>query len=195
LSSIDRSIHTLHVTTREAWRAWLTKHHITEREIWLLYAKKHTGKPRVPYDDAVEEAICFGWIDSLVRRIDDDYYAQKFTPRKPASAWSDLNIWRARKLRKEGRMTETGLALTGKWIHDEPGLRPRAKKKEAEIPAYIEEALQAHPAAWENFSKLAPSHRRSYVGWITSAKREETRERRIREAVERLTRNEPLGMK
>ena len=183
------------MTTREAWRTWLTKHHAAEREIWLLYAKKHTGKPRVSYDDAVEEAICFGWIDSLVRRIDDDFYAQKFTPRKPGSSWSDLNIWRARKLRKEDRMTEAGLILTGEWIHAEPGTRPKAEKKEPEIPAYLEEALKAHSAAWENFSKLAPSHRRNYVGWITSAKRAETREKRIREAVERLTRDEPLGMK
>ena len=82
---------TLHVTNREDWRAWLKKHYKTEKEIWLVYYKKATGKPRIEYNDAVEEALCFGWIDSKIHPIDDDFYMQVFTPRKPKSAWSTLN--------------------------------------------------------------------------------------------------------
>jgi len=82
---------TLYVTTRDEWRSWLEKNHKSEKEIWLIYYKKHTGKPRIPYDDAVEEALCFGWIDSIIKRIDEKKYAQKFSPRKQNSVWSDLN--------------------------------------------------------------------------------------------------------
>jgi uncharacterized protein YdeI (YjbR/CyaY-like superfamily) len=94
---------TLHPTTRAAWRAWLAAHHDRETEIWLVYNKRHTGELRVEYDDAVEEALCFGWIDSIVRTIDEDRYAQKFTPRKAKSKWSELNRRRFAKLVAEGR--------------------------------------------------------------------------------------------
>src|SRR5437763_427402 len=101
---------TLYVTTRDAWRAWLAKHYDSETEVWLIYYKKQSGQPRIPYDHAVEEALCFGWIDSLVKRIDDDKFAQKFTPRRDWTKWSALNKRRMRKLVREGRMTEAGLA-------------------------------------------------------------------------------------
>src|SRR5512132_3621352 len=101
---------TLYVTDREKWRAWLAKHHRSETEIWLVYYKKQSGRPRIPYDHAVEEAICFGWIDSIVKRLDDERFAQKFTPRRDSTRWSALNKRRLRKLIREGRMTEAGLA-------------------------------------------------------------------------------------
>lgn len=105
----------LYVTDRDAWRAWLEKNYDTEKEIWLIYYKKHTGKPRIPYDDAVEEALCFGWIDSTVKRVDDEKFAQKFTPRKNKSNWSDLNKKRAKKMIREGRMTKAGFLKTCSW--------------------------------------------------------------------------------
>ena len=96
----------LYVATREQWRAWLAQHYESETEIWLIYYKKHSGQPRIPYHHAVEEALCFGWVDSLVKRMDADRFAQKFTPRRNHSNWSALNRQRARKLIEEGRMTD-----------------------------------------------------------------------------------------
>lgn len=187
---------TLYVTNRDDWRAWLEKNHKTEKEVWLIYYKKHTNQPRIPYDDAVEEALCFGWIDSTVQKIDDQRYAQKFTPRKSVSKWSELNKRRVRKLLKEGKMTQAGLTKVGDGVLEaEERSKVEAKKKELVIPEYLKEAFRGNEKAWENFNNLAPSYRRHYVGWITIAKKEETRRKRMREAVELLARNEKLGMK
>src|SRR5215813_8427147 len=110
---------TLYVTSREEWRAWLTKHYQSETEVWLIYYKKHTGQPRISYDHAVEEALCFGWVDSIVKRIDDEKFAQKFTPRRDCTKWSANNLRRVRKLMREGRMSEAGRAKIGRAILDE----------------------------------------------------------------------------
>ena len=99
----------LYVTNRDDWHDWLLMHHKSKNEIWLIFFKKHTGRPRIPYDDAVEEALCFGWIDSTIKRIDEETFAQKFTPRKAKSQWSNLNIERVRKLIKLNKMTKAGL--------------------------------------------------------------------------------------
>lgn len=101
---------TLYVKKRGEWRKWLEKNHQKESEIWLVYYKKHTKKPSIPYNDAVEEALCFGWIDSSEKRIDKERYAQRFTPRKPKSNWSESNKERVRKLIVQGKMTPAGLA-------------------------------------------------------------------------------------
>src|SRR2546425_7833902 len=101
---------TLHVTSRDEWRAWLATHYQLETEVWLIYYKKHSGQPRISYDHAVEEALCFGWIDSIVKRIDEEKYAQKFTPRRNWTNWSPSNKQRMRRLIQEGRMTGAGLA-------------------------------------------------------------------------------------
>jgi len=186
---------TLHVTNREDWREWLEKNHDKEKEVWLIFYKKHTGQPRVLYDDAVEEALCFGWIDSIIKRIDDEKYAQKFTPRKPDSKWSELNKKRVKKMIQEDRMTEAGLALinaakkSGKWE------QVISQPKELNIPPGIKDALSANKKAWENFNNLAPSYKKQYIGWITTAKKEETRQRRLKEAVEVLAQGKKLGLK
>lgn len=187
---------TLYVKNRDDWRAWLERNHDTEKEVWLIYYKKHTNQLRIPYDDAVEEALCFGWIDSIVQKIDNERYAQKFTPRKNNSKWSELNKRRIRNLLKAGKMTQAGLAKIGDGVL-EAGERskPESKAKELVIPEYLKEALRANEKAWENFNNLASSYRRQYIGWITTAKKEETRNKRIREAIELLARNEKLGMK
>ncbi len=122
----------VYCATREEWRDWLEGNHDKCKGIWLIYYKKGSGKPRVPYDDAVEEALCFGWIDSTVRRIDEEKYAQRFTPRKPDSGWSELNMRRMEQLIKEGRMTEAGLAKYREpgcpQVDDQrPGLRHAAR--------------------------------------------------------------------
>jgi uncharacterized protein YdeI (YjbR/CyaY-like superfamily) len=184
---------TLYVKTREDWRAWLQAHHQTEREVWFIFYKKHTGQPSVPYDAAVEEALCFGWIDSIIQRLDDDRYAQKFTPRRNTSNWSALNINRVRKLIEAGRMTEAGLATIPPDLLEAAPHQPR--QRELPMPSWMAQALMAHPTAWENFNRLAPSYRRQYIGWISAAKRDDTRQRRLQEAIALLERNEKLGMK
>ena len=147
---------TLYVTSREEWRAWLTKHYQSETEVWLIYYKKHTGQPRISYDHAVEEALCFGWIDSIVKTIDNEKFAQKFTPRHDWTRWSALNKRRLRKLIGEGRMTEAGLAKIDLGML---GATPQAKRSQGDldIPRFVKQALMANAKAWENFRNLAPS--------------------------------------
>lgn len=185
---------TLYIHDRAAWRAWLEENHAREREVWLVYYKKHTNRPRILYDDAVEEALCFGWIDSTVRRLDDDSYLQKFTPRKRKSNWCESNVKRARRLIAEGLMTKAGLDAIAEGALDVEFV-PRPQSKEVEVPRFVCDALKRTPKAWENFSTLAPSYRREYVNWINEAKRDETRERRLREAARLLSENKKLGMK
>ena len=138
------------MASREEWRAWLEKNHSTKSEIWLLFYKQHTGKPCVSYDDALDEALCFGWVDSIVKRVDDERYLRKFTPRKNGSIWSEANKKRAERLIREGRMTQAGLARvkevkeSGKW-----SMR-RVGEKELKVPAFFEQALATNEKALEN---------------------------------------------
>lgn len=181
----------LYVTTRTQWRTWLEKNHETVNEIWLIFYKKDAGKPTIPYNDAVEEALCYGWIDSIIKRIDSEKYVRKFTPRKKKSKWSDLNKKRVKKMIQEGKMTEAGLAKIDEKVFIEEKVTP----KEFIIPPGIEEALQTNEEAWKNFSALAPGYKRQYIGWIIDAKREETQKRRLKELITVLEKNEKLGMK
>jgi uncharacterized protein YdeI (YjbR/CyaY-like superfamily) len=186
---------TLHVTNRDEWRAWLKKNHGAEKEVWLIYHKKHTDKPRIPYDDAVEEAICFGWIDSTIRKLDEEKFAQKFTPRNDKSKWSELNRRRARKMIKNGRMTEAGLAKFRKaGKPDAEAAAMRAPDKKLAVPPDLREALAANRKAQENFDNFAPSYKRLYIGWIAAAKRPETRTKRIKQTVKWSSENKKPGM-
>jgi uncharacterized protein YdeI (YjbR/CyaY-like superfamily) len=185
----------LYLTERDAWRAWLKKHHKTKKEIWLIYYKKHTGKPRIPYEDAVEEALCFDWIDSTVKKLDNERYAQKFTPRSSKSKWSELNIKRAKKMIKAGRMTRAGLLLFKEV--DKYGKKGKVKKPPTEelvIPDELKKELAKDKKAQENFDNFAPGYRRLYIGWITSAKKEETKGKRICRVVEWAGQNKKPGM-
>ena len=183
---------TLYVVSRDDWRAWLQQKHAIEKEIWLIFYKKASGQPSLPYDDAVEEALCFGWIDSIIQRMDDKRYAQKFTPRTNTAKWSPSNIVRIRKMIDAGKMTPIGLSkIDAELLKAEPKPRPRILP----LPSWLKEALMQHPVAWQNFSKLAPSHRRRYIGWISDARKDETRKKRITEAVLLLEKNDKLGLK
>jgi len=185
----------MHVTSRNDWRTWLRNNHDTKKEVWLIYYKKHTGKPRISYDDAVEEALCFGWIDSIVKKIDDEKFAQKFTPRKDKSKWSETNKKRARKMIKEGKMTKAGLTKIRKAKSNGEWFTTASVRKQLVIPSYIEKALAANKQAQNNFTNLANGYKRQLVGWITSAKRKETREKRLTHAIRLLEQNKKLGMK
>jgi uncharacterized protein YdeI (YjbR/CyaY-like superfamily) len=185
---------TLEMKDRRAWRRWLAAHHGQHREVWLVFHKKHTGRPSLAYEDAVCEALCFGWIDSIIQRIDDDRYARKFTPRVDDWKWSALNKARAARMIKEGRMTAVGLAKASD-LQAKPTAAPPRLPRDLPPPPDLLAALRRTPAAWRNFQALAPSYRRRYVGWVVLAKKEETRRRRIEEAVQRLARGEKLGLK
>ncbi len=173
------------------WHAWLEQNHASVKETWLIFYKVHTGQPCIDYEDSVQEALCYGWIDSLIQRIDDQTYARKFTPRTNTAKWSDSNQRRVAKLIREGRMTQAGLEKLG----DMPVDGAERQARPFVIPPAIEAQIRANPAAWENFNRLAPSQRRLYIGWATSAKRAETVARRLKEVIEDLEQNKPLGMK
>lgn len=183
---------TFYPKNRSQWRKWLDKNHKKQKEIWLIFYKKHTGKPRIPYNDAVEEALCFGWIDSTVKRIDDEKYCQKFSPRNHKSGWSESNILRMKKLIKEGKMTDAGM-MKFKPENNIPSTI-LINTDEKDIPSFILETLKKNPPALEKFLKLPPSHKRNYLRWITEAKREETRQRRLEKAVKMLNKGEVLGI-
>jgi uncharacterized protein YdeI (YjbR/CyaY-like superfamily) len=180
-----------HFKDRKSWRTWLAARHETEKGLWVVFYKKHTGRPTLLYEDAVEEAICFGWIDGLIRRLDADRCARIFTPRSSKSKWSDVNVARAEKMMREKRMTEAGLAKFQNGLRQGP---PPARREITLSPEFAER-LHSNPAAHGYFLRLAPSHRRQYIGWIMSAKKEETRRRRLEEAISRLERGEKLGLK
>ncbi len=187
---------TFYARNREEWRAWLEKNHATESEIWLVYYKQHTGKPRVAYNDAVEEALCFGWIDSNIQKIDDEKYAQKFTPRKSTSKWSALNKRRVAKLKQEGKMTEAGLAvLNNEGTEDDYGRTPERAAQDMVPPSFFEQALKRNRKAHDYFNSLAPSYRRNYIRWLSAAKTEATRIKRVKEAIALLAENQKLGMR
>jgi len=185
-----KTLETLDVRTRKAWRNWLEKHHAKKSEIWLVFHKRHTGVASLDYDDAVCEALCFGWIDSIIRRLDDERYARKFTPRKPDSKWSTANRRRYADLESRGLLAPAGRK---RRPTSRSGDAPRPSA--STVPPYIEKRLKSVPQAWQNFQQLAPSYRRAYLGWIDSAKREETKEKRLCEALELLAAGKKLGMK
>lgn len=179
----------LDVRTRADWRRWLSKHHASSPGIWLLRHKQHTGAKSMPYEDIVCEALCFGWIDSLIKRLDDNCYAIKVTPRRPTSKWSELNRRRWKQLKAAGLLAAPGLAAapTAKTYAPKPSV--------PDLPTYVAKAFRAKPDAWKFFQTLSARHRRDFVVWIHTAKRAETRAKRIRESIELLSAGRKLGLK
>jgi uncharacterized protein YdeI (YjbR/CyaY-like superfamily) len=150
----------LEVARRSQWRAWLRRHHKTASEVWLVFCKKHTGRPRISYNDAVEEALAFGWIDSTAKRIDEGRYAQRFTPRRAKSAYSESNLARLRAMAAKGRIVPEVLE----------DVRPLLAEKPLRIPPDILAVLKADPEIWKNFLAFSDSYRRIRIGYIESAR-------------------------
>jgi uncharacterized protein YdeI (YjbR/CyaY-like superfamily) len=179
----------------QGWRKWLELNHHKSAGVWLVFYKKESGKPTLDYEEAVEEALCFGWIDSIIKNVDEQQYLRKFTPRKSESKWSDLNKKRVQKMIELGRMTKAGAAKieaakkSGWW--DKPDL-PEISIK---MPEEFHLALGKNRKAKTFFDQLAASYQKQYILWIQMAKRAETRERRIKEAIDLLTKGEKLGLK
>ena len=175
---------TLYVKNRKEWRAWLAKHYNTATEIWLIYYKKASGKPRIPYNDAVDEALCFGWIDGILKPIDERKYAQRYSPRRKTSTLSDMNRERVRRMIKAGRMTRAGLAAI-----------EQTGKGRLKLPADILERLKADPTTWKYFQKFPASYKRIRVGWIDAARhRREVFEQRLRYLLKMTAQNKRFGM-
>lgn len=170
---------------RAAWRAWLDKYHDKRSEIWVLAYKRNSGTKCMSYVEALEGALCYGWIDSRMRRIDDEKHMWRFAPRKPNSIWSLSNRKRAEQLIREGRMAAAGLAKinaarkTGEWQ------RAYIASKPPRMPKELKEALMEDALAWKNFRKFAKSYRTMYIRWVLDARTESTRNKRIREVVRR----------
>ncbi len=180
--------------TRDGWRSWLKNNHNKEIVVWLIYYKKHVNKKSVVQPDAVEEALCFGWIDSIVKKIDEERYMQKFTPRNENSIWSDTNKKRIAMLIKNGKMTEAGMKIIN--VAKQKGFWDKnyTVSDINNIPMELEIALSKNRIARSNFNQLAPSYKKQYMQWIGTAKKEETRKRRCEKAIQLLTNNEKLGM-
>ena len=186
---MPRELPTLEVRNRQEWRSWLSQHHASSPGVWLVFYKNHTGVKSLAYEDSVRDALCFGWIDSLIKRLDDRRYARKFTPRLPTSRWSASNRKRWVELKTAGQLTAAGLAAA-------PTTRTYAPSPTIPaLPAYVARALKVHPKAWSFFQQLAPTYRRDFVVWIHIAKRPETRAKRLREATALLAAGKKLGLK
>ncbi len=172
---------TFQAKSRAHWRAWLEKNHATCKEVWLVHYRTASGKRAMTIQEAVEEGLCFGWIDSIQKKIDQQRYAQRFNPRQEGSLWSAVNRRRAEKLIAEGRMTPAGLARFENAVA-RPARPPRREFPKA-APPDLARALAANKKAREFFDALAPGYRRRYIGWVLLAKQPETRARRVKEAV------------
>jgi uncharacterized protein YdeI (YjbR/CyaY-like superfamily) len=179
----------VHPETREAWRAWLERHHARANGVWLVSWKKHTERPAIPYDDAVCEALCFGWVDSKPRRIDDDRTALWFSPRRRGSAWSRPNNERVARMEAVGRMAEAGRAAVeaakadGTWSMLDT-------VEDLAVPPDLTAALAGRPGAREHFDGFPRSTRRAILEWIVQEKRPETRAERIGETARLAERGE-----
>ncbi|HEX2076370.1 MAG TPA: YdeI/OmpD-associated family protein [Longimicrobium sp.] len=174
---------TLRVADREAWRAWLAEHHRTEKEVWLVYPRKHTGRPRIPYNDAVEEALCFGWIDSTQKTLDADHTAQRYTPRRPGVPYSQPNKERLRRLIAQGKV----LPEVRESVQD-------ALDEPFHIPPDILQALQANPKAWESFRGFPEPYQRIRVAFVDDARdRPGEFQKRLRNLVDRSERGKRFG--
>ena len=157
--------------------AWLEAHHDTETEVWVGFWKKATGRQGMSWSQAVDEALCHGWIDSVARRVDDERHIQRFTPRKPSSNWSAVNIEKMAKLRAEGRMRPAGEAAFAP--DDRIGVYSFEQRRDPALEPAQQAALEADAAAWAYFCARPPSYRKAATWWVISAKRPETRERRL----------------
>lgn len=174
---------TLYVADRLKWRRWLSKNHKSEKEIWLIYYTKDSGKPRIAYNDAVEEALCFGWIDSTVRKLDESRFAQRFTPRKPTSAYSRANKERLKGLMVQGKVIKEVLATLGGMAEEN-----------FKIPSDILRTIRGNKQAWENYERFSESYKRIRVAFIDGARnRPEEFKKRLNYFIKMTEKNKQFG--
>jgi uncharacterized protein YdeI (YjbR/CyaY-like superfamily) len=174
----------IYFSSPEEFRTWLEQHHESEQEVWVGYWKKASGKPSLTWSLAVDEALCFGWIDGVMRRVDDRRHIQRFTPRKPTSNWSAINIAKVERLRAEGRMRPAGEAAFARRREDKSAIYAYEQYRNPVLEPEHEARFKADAAAWEYFMSCPPSYRRPAIWWVVSAKKRATRERRIATLIE-----------
>jgi len=180
---------TLYVTNRKQWRSWLAKNHKKEKEIWLVYYRKSSGEKRIPYNDAVEEALCYGWIDSTIKRIDEKSFAQRFTPRRSNSVLSPTNKERIHRLIEKKKMTTKGLNAV-KHAFD-----ASSKNSKCIIKDDILRLLNEEKTTWENFQKFPESYKRIRIGWIEGARtRPDLFKKRLEYFLKMTAKNKKYGM-
>ena len=170
--------------TPSEFRAWLEQHHDDERELWVGFYKKGSGKPSITWPEAVDEALCFGWIDGIRKSIDDESYTNRFTPRKQRSNWSAINIERAKELIALGRMRPAGLKAFEARTDEKSAVYSYEQRHAAKLDRAQERQLRANAKAWEFFQSRPPSYRKAAVYWVVSAKKEETRARRLAQLID-----------
>jgi uncharacterized protein YdeI (YjbR/CyaY-like superfamily) len=174
----------IYFSSPEELRAWLEEHHESATELLVGYWKKQTGKPTLTWSEAVDEALCFGWIDGVRRGVDDERHVQRFTPRKPVSTWSAINLAKVEKLRAEGRMRPAGEAAFARRRDDRTAIYSHEQRQNPQLTAEEEALFRAHAEAWAYFESAAPSYRKPALWWVVSAKRPETRVRRLATLIE-----------
>jgi uncharacterized protein YdeI (YjbR/CyaY-like superfamily) len=163
---------------------WLERHHAGADEVFVGYWKKHTKKPSLTWSEAVDQALCFGWIDGRLNRIDDERHMQRFTPRRPGSNWSRINIEKVARLKEAGLMRPAGLAAFEARSEARSGVYSFERERPAKLPREFERRLRADAAAWSYWQARPPGYRRAAAHWVVSAKRAETRERRLAQLIE-----------
>lgn len=184
----------LYFEDRNQWRKWLEINHKKFKEAWLIHYKKPSSKKTISHFDAVEEALCFGWIDSKLKKIDEEKFILKYSPRKQKSVWSKINKEKAEELITSGKMTQAGLEKieeakkTGLWDTAYTNL---VREK---LPSDLKKSLMENKTAWNNFQNFANSYRNMYIYWIKDAKTESTRRKRIKEVVKRVENNKKPGI-
>ena len=170
--------------TPAAFRSWLEKHHDTSKELWVGFYKKSSGKPSITWPEAVDVALSFGWIDSVRRSIDDASYTNRFTPRRPGSTWSTVNVRRVKELTRIGLMHPAGLKAFERRKEANTGIYSYEQRHDARLDREFERQLRADKTAWSFFQDQAPWYRQACTVWVMSAKREETRRRRLATLIE-----------
>jgi uncharacterized protein YdeI (YjbR/CyaY-like superfamily) len=196
-----RELELIYFKSRESFRSWLLKNHDESPGIWIIFYKKHITIECIGYNAALEEALCYGWIDSIIKKIDNDRYARKFTPRTDTTKWSEINKKKVIDLIQSGKMTEIGLKKidiylkTGRVDWDNIDVKKEKVRSEYHIPDFILSEFSKNEPALTNFNNLSQTYKRHYITWITNAKKEETIIHRLNESIKLLKENKKLGLK
>ena len=178
--------------TPAEFRAWLQKHYVQSTELWVGFHKKNSGKPSITWPESVDQALCFGWIDGVRKSLDAASYVIRFTPRKPTSTWSAVNIGRAQELVAQALMAPAGVKALEKRSDDKSAIYSYEQRKSAQLEDAQEQKFRANRRAWEFFQSQPPWYRRTTTYWVTSAKKEETREKRLQTLIECSEQQKPV---
>ena len=171
-------------TTAQEFRAWLDKNHQSEKELWVGFYKKATDIPSITWSESVDQALCYGWIDGIRKKVDEKSYKIRFTPRKPNSIWSAVNLAKMKELEAKGLLQAAGIAIFEKRDEKKAKLYSYEQRKKATLPPEYLEQIKSNGKAWDFFENLAPSYKKNSVFWVVNAKREETRLRRLKILIE-----------